>query len=80
MSCEMIILSSSLRMFNMKAMEKCLEVRCKGAFLWYNSQKSVLLIQCVWFLENGGVSLLIHFCPNCGRWWCICWGDNICIR
>lgn len=47
MSCEMIILCSNLYMFNTKAMEKCLEVRCKGAFLWYNSQKGVLLIQCV---------------------------------
>jgi len=47
MSHEMIIPCSSLHMFNMKAMEKGLEVRCKGAFLWYNSQKGVLLIQCV---------------------------------
>jgi hypothetical protein len=41
MSCETIIVCSSLHMFNMKAMEKCLEVRCKGAFLWYNSRKRV---------------------------------------
>jgi hypothetical protein len=63
MSCEMIILCSSLHMFNMKAMEKCLEVwDVKVPFYGIIHKRVYYWLAFVLIVGDGGVFVRVITC------------------